>query len=143
MKAFIGVILNIGLIQLSQLKDYWMTHETINLRRVCSRDCFLQLFWMLYVGEVNGLTRSSKIQPFLDMIIPSFQRLFVPGKALAVDEAMIAYRGRVSFRQYARGKPHPWGIKAYVLADSDTGYLYSVAIYYGKEFKRCWCQVLA
>ena len=31
MKAFIGVILNMGLIQLSQLKDYWMTHETINL----------------------------------------------------------------------------------------------------------------
>ena len=32
MKAFIGVILNMGLIQLSQLKDYWMTHETINLQ---------------------------------------------------------------------------------------------------------------
>ena len=139
MKAFIGVILNMGLIQLSQLKDYWMTHEPINLqffRRVFSRDRFLQLFWMLHVtdvGEVNGLTRRSKIQPFLDMIIPGFQRLFVPGKALAVDEAMIAYRGRVSFRQYVRGKPHPWGIKAYILADSDTGYLYSVAIYYGKE----------
>ena len=136
MKAFIGVILNMGLIQLSQLKDYWMTYETINLqffRRVFSRDRFLQLFWMLHVGEVNGLTRRSKIQPFLDMIIPSFQRLFVPGKALAVDKAMIAYRGRVSFHQYVRGKPHPWGIKAYVLADCDTGYLYSVAIYYGKE----------
>ena len=25
------------------------------------------------------------------------------------------------------------GYKGYVLADSDTGYLYSVAIYYGKE----------
>ena len=32
MKAFIGVILNMGFIQLSQLKDYWMTHETINLQ---------------------------------------------------------------------------------------------------------------
>ena len=110
-KAVVGVILNMGLIQLSQLKDYWMMHEeTINLqffRRVFSRDRFLQLFWMLHVGEVNGLTRHSKIQPLLDMIIPSFQRLFVPGKALAVDEAMIAYRGRVSFRQYTRGKPHP------------------------------------
>ena len=88
---------------------------------------------MLHVGEIDGSIRRSKIQPFLDLVIPSFQQYFVPGKALAVDEAMIAYRGRVSFRQYVRGKPHPWGIKAYVFADSDTGYLYSVAIYYDKE----------
>ena len=135
-KAFVGVILNMGLVQLSQLKDYWLTHETLNLqffRRVFSRDRFLQLFWMLHVGEIDGSIRRSKIQPFLDLVIPSFQQYFVPGKALAVDEAMIAYRGRVCFRQYVRGKPHPWGIKAYVLADSDTGYLYSVVIYYGKE----------
>ena len=135
-KAFVGVILNMGLVQLSQLKDYWLTHETLNLqffRRVFCRDRFLQLFWMLHVGEIDGSIRRSKIQPFLDLVIPSFQQYFVPGKALAVDEAMIAYRGRVCFRQYVRGKPHPWGIKAYVLADSDTGYLYSVVIYCGKE----------
>jgi len=28
MKAFIGVILNMGLVQLARLKDYWSTHET-------------------------------------------------------------------------------------------------------------------
>jgi len=43
------------------------------------------------------------------------------------------YRGRVSFRQYVKGKPHPWGIKAYVLAESASGYLYSLAVYYGRE----------
>ena len=46
---------------------------------------------------------------------------------------MIAFRGRIFFRQYIRGKPTPWGIKAYVLSDCDTGYLYSVLIYYGRE----------
>ena len=75
----------------------------------------------------------SKIHPFSDLIIPIFQQCFVPRKALAVDEAMITYRGRVTFWQYTCGKPHPWGIKSYVLADSDPVYLYSVAIYYGKE----------
>jgi hypothetical protein len=35
----------------------------------------------------------------------------------------------VSFRQYLKGKPNPWGMKAFVLADSKTG----VCIYYGKE----------
>ena len=76
-----------------------------------------------------------QIQPLIDIAIPLFRQYFIPDRAVAVDEAMIAYRGRVAFRQYIRGKLHPWGIKAYVLADSATGYLYSVVIYYGKETK--------
>ena len=136
MKAFVGLILNMGLIQLPRLKDYWSTHETLNLqffRRVFSRDRFLQIFWMLHVGDIDGNTKRSKIQPFLDVVIPLFRQYFTPAQAVAVDEAMITFRGRVAFRQYVRGKPHPWGIKAYVLADSASGYLYSLAIYYGKE----------
>ena len=46
---------------------------------------------------------------------------------------MIAFRGRCGFRQYIRGKPQPWGIKAYVLSESRTGYMYNLIIYYGKE----------
>ena len=40
-KAHVGMKLNMALVQLSQLKDYWFTHETLNLqffRRVFSRD---------------------------------------------------------------------------------------------------------
>ena len=40
-KAFVGMKLNMALVQLSQLKDYWFTHETLNLQffhRVFSRD---------------------------------------------------------------------------------------------------------
>ena len=51
---------------------------------------------------------------------------------MAIDESVIAFKGRVSFRQYLKGKPTPWSIKAFVLADSVSGYLYKVAIYYGR-----------
>ena len=79
---------------------------------------------MLHVGEIDGTTRRSKIQPFLDMIYPLLKFFFIPSREIAVDEAMIAFQGRVSFRQYIRGKPNPWGIKANVLSDSNTGYNY-------------------
>ena len=46
---------------------------------------------------------------------------------------LLPTRGRVSFRQYLKGKPNPWGIKAFALADSKTRYLNQVHIYYGKE----------
>ena len=136
MKAFVGLILNMGLVQVPEIREYWSRHETLNIsffRRIFSRDRFLQIFWSLHVGEINGPTRRSKIQGFIDLILPLFQRFFTPSRALSIDEAMIAYRGRIFFRQYIRGKPTPWGIKAYVLSDSGTGYLYSVVIYYGRE----------
>ena len=85
------------------------------------------------MGEINGATKQSKIQGLIDLVIPLFQQHFTPSRAISIDEAMIAFRGRVSFRQYIRGKSTPWGIKAYVLADSATGYMYSVLPYYGKE----------
>ncbi len=125
-----------GLAQLSDIKDYWSTHVSLNFpffRSVFSRDRFLQIFWMLHVGDIPTTTKRSKIQPFLDLIIPLFQRHLIPTQELSIDEAMIAFRGRVGFRQYIRGKPQPWGIKAYVLSESRTGYMYNLVIYYGKE----------
>ena len=49
---------------------------------------------------------------------------------------MIAFRGRVGFRQYIHGKPQPWGIKAYDLSEIRTGYMYNLLIYCGKETQR-------
>ena len=135
-RAFIGLIIQMGLAQLSDIKDYWSTHVTLNFpffRSVFSRDRFLQIFWMLHVGEIPSPNKRSKIQPFLDLIVPLFQRHVTPSREVSIDEAMIAFRGRVGFRQYIRGKPHPWGIKAYVLSESKSGYMYNLVIYYGKE----------
>ena len=136
MRAFIGVIIQMGLVQLSDIKDYWSRRVTLNwpfFRNVFSRDRFLQIFLMLHVGETPSHNKRSKIQPFIDLLVPLFQQHSRPSKQLAIDEAMIAFHGRVGFRQYIRGKPHPWGIKVYVLSESKTGYMYNLLIYYGKE----------
>ena len=85
------------------------------------------------MGETPCHNKRSKIQPFIDLLMPLFQQHSRLSKQLAIDEAMIAFRGRVGFRQYIRGKPQPWGIKAYVLSESKTGYMYNLLIYYGKE----------
>ena len=78
----------------------------------------------------QSTTRRSKVQPFLDLLIPLFQQCLTPGRQISIDEAMITFRGRIFFRQYIRGKPEPWGIEAY---ESQTGYMYNLFIYYGRE----------
>ena len=136
MKAFAAVILNMGIIQLSNMKDYWATDDTTNLpffRSVFPRDRFFQIFGALHVGDLDYTTKRGKIQPLLDILYPAFQGAYTPKQEIAIDESVIRFRGRVSFRQYLKGKPNPWGIKAFVLADSKSGYLYNITVYYGKE----------
>ena len=98
-----------------------------------SRNRFEQILGSIHVGDIDPTPRRNKIQPFIDLISSRFKAVYIPHQQIAVDEAMISFKGRISFRQYLQGKPHPWGIKAYVLAESNTGYLYSLCIYYGKE----------
>ena len=84
-KAFIGIIIQMGLAQLSDIKEYWSTHATLNFpffRSVFPRDRFLQMFWMLHVGDPQSTTKRSKIQPFLDMLIPLFQQHHTPSREL-------------------------------------------------------------
>ena len=67
MKGFIAVILNMGIIQLNNMKDYWATDSTTNFtyfRSVFSRKRFFQIFGMLHVGDINSNTKRAKIQPF-------------------------------------------------------------------------------
>ena len=84
---------------------------------------------------LTSTTKRAKVQPYLDKVIPLFQQYLMPSRELSIDEAMIGFRGKVALCVYIRGKPQPWGIKAYVLFESRSGYLHDIIIYYGKETK--------
>ena len=45
---------------------------------------------------------------------------------------MLKWRGRLSFRVYNKDKPTKYGIKAYILTDSNSGYCWNMDIYYGQ-----------
>ena len=45
----------------------------------------------------------------MDPLIKNFQSVYQLGKETAVDESMIAYKGRLSFVQYLSNKPTKWG----------------------------------
>ena len=73
-----------------------------------------------------------KIRLFLDQMIESFQSVYVPNREIAVDESIIGYKGRLSWIQYMPKKPTKWGIKAWVLAESGSGYVWNFKLYTGK-----------
>ena len=115
MKAFIAIILNMGIIQLQRIRDYWSTCATCNIpffRQVMPRDRFLQILGMIHVGEIDARPRQSKIQPFINLLLPIIKSNYTPDRQVAIDEAVISFRGRVSFRQYIKGKPNLLGYKS-------------------------------
>ena len=54
---------------------------------------------------------------------------------MTIDEAMIPFKGRLSFKQYMKAKPTKWGIKAFVLSDTTNGYVHRIQIYTGKDME--------
>ena len=83
---------------------------------------------MLHVDEITCTRKKDEIQPFIDLLVPIIQENYTAHREVAVDESVTTFKGRVSFRQYLKDKPNPWGIKAYVLSDSTTGYRHSLRI---------------
>lgn len=51
---------------------------------------------------------------------------------VTVDEQLVAFRGRCSFRQYMPSKPAKYGLKFWVLVDTKSGYVWNIQPYLGK-----------
>ena len=67
------------------------------------------------------------------MLIARFQAVYTPERQLAIDETLIKFKGKVHFRQFIPIKPGRFGIKAFTLAESSSGYVLNSKIYTGKE----------
>nr|CAI5823359.1 unnamed protein product [Callosobruchus analis] len=75
--------------------------------------------------------RLFKIRPILEKVVENIKSVYSPGQHLSIDEAMILWRGRLSFPQYIPNKRHKYGIKLYELT-TDNGYILNIIIYVGK-----------
>ena len=83
-----------------------------------------------------------KVCPLLDRVVNAFRNAWIPRQNLSVDESIIAFKGRLSWVQYMPKKPHKWGIKAWVLADSSNGYVTNFKLYTGKFYKTIICEFI-
>ncbi|KAK2588065.1 hypothetical protein KPH14_004130 [Odynerus spinipes] len=139
MKAFLGIVLNMGIVRLSNIQDYWSNEEEFKVpffSKIFDRDRFMQIFWMLHLNDAhepnaNLETRLLKASKYLEYLDVKFREHYIPNKSVSVVESVIKYKGRIGSTVYNPRKPTKWGIRLYVLADSESGYLYSFLPHYG------------
>ena len=132
----IAVLIAMGLDHRPSIKDYWSAlpiyHSTF-YKAMFTRPRFELLYHtMLHVSAIDS-TSKDKIEPFINRLIEKFQQAFYPDKNVSVDEMVIGYKGRWKYKQYNASKPSKYHIKTFGLCDSNTGYVYNVLIYFGKD----------
>ena len=141
--AYFGFMVLMGMVNLPSIRDYWRKDETFNYRPLTtriSRTRFLQIHRFLHFVDNDSLppygdasySKIQKVKPILTYISGKCSQLFIPGKDLAVDEAMVKYKGRSSIKQYMPKKPIKRGFKVWMIADSDSGYVTKFKVYEGK-----------
>ncbi|KAK7121548.1 hypothetical protein R3I93_022589 [Phoxinus phoxinus] len=72
------------------------------------------------------------IRKIWDKWVEHLPLMYNPGREVTVDECLVPFRGRCSFKQYMPSKPARYGIKIWAACDSKTSYAYNMQIYTGK-----------
>lgn len=139
LRMFLGLVLHMGNIRLSRIKDYWATNRLFNIpcfRNYMGRNRFMSIMRFLHFArnpqpdEKKPDDRLYKIRPLLDFFNNRMTEIYYPTKDLSIDEPMILWRGRLIFHQYIKNKRHKYGVKMYLLTES-KGPVLKLAIYTG------------
>ncbi|XP_064082431.1 piggyBac transposable element-derived protein 4-like [Macrobrachium nipponense] len=142
--AFLGVILNMGLIKKPTLRSYWdctnSSQATPWFSNHYNRERFELLLKFLHFADNSKIPQPDhpayklyKIQPVIDHFQRTFKSHYYPERKISIDESIIGFRGKTPrLRQYMPNKHHArFGIKVWCLCEARSGYTYAFEVYRG------------
>ena len=143
MKAFVGVLLLMGIHQLPSIADYWSTHKYLGIPTISAvfpANRFNHLLASIHFNDnSNAKPRGHpecdklyKIRPVMKSILQKYLSLYNLHRDNSIDEAMVGFKGRSSLKQYMPNKPTKCGYKIWCRCDSRNGYTCCFQVYTGK-----------
>ena len=141
-KAFLAMIIAMGLVNQENIQDYWSTVEVLStpfFPQIMSRDKFKNILTFFHLCNNDnyiprgqeGYNPVNKLGTIYSVVTGNFSDVWKPGKNICIDEGMIPFRGKVHFKVYNPDKPDKYGVKSYQLCDSSNGYCCRFEIYTG------------
>lgn len=141
--TFFSIMMFMSLCNRGRIDEYWNTGilGMPSFRKIMSKNRFLLLLRFLHFVNNDYLTdnihgddrKIFKLGPILEHCNRKFGELYIPRKALSIDESLLLWKGRLSWLQCIRTKAARFGIKSYDLCEAETGYLLKMIIYTGKR----------
>ena len=135
--AFIGLHLLAGVFKghHRDTKELWSERDGHLLCiATMSFERFLQLKKAMRFDDSRRRDRNDKLAPIraiVDGFNAALRTVYNPGPYLCVDEMLIEFHGRVSFRQYIPSKPGKFGIKVFWCVDVDNTVPVKAVVYIG------------
>ena len=115
MRLFFGIFIALGVTRIQTLRDVWSNNDLLSIMAIkkrISRDRFVSILRYLHLvnNEIDdGTNKLFKLGSFLESMKYNFRTFYKPERYLSVDEAMIGFKGRLSFRQFMPAKPVKYG----------------------------------
>lgn len=137
MYLYLAICLLMPQVKKQRVKDYWSKDfviETPVFAQLMSRGRFIELTKYLHFADnanVNKNDKLFKIRFVVDHFRKTFRDSLYPFQNLVIDESLVLFKGRISFRQYIPSKRHRFGIKFFIIVDCETGYILDFLIYTG------------
>ena len=109
-----------GIIHKNVIEDYWNDDNTIfcttGISDIMPYSKFSYIYKYIYFTNKANPTKYEKIQILYDEIIINSQNIYIPEKALSLDECIIKYTGRCNFKVFIPQKPTRKDLKTYMLS---------------------------
>lgn len=138
---YFAVLIIMSFCYRSNIRDYWTTRpmQMPHLREIMSRNRFQQINKFLHFTSNKNLLTSGhqrkieKVEPVITHCNNRFRDLYIPAQHLSLDEFLLLWKGRLSWKQCIRSKAARFGIKSFELCEAETGYLLQHRLYTGKS----------
>ena len=145
-KAFLGLIIMMGIKRLPLYTDYWSSNALLGTPELVAGfplNRFRHLLTHIHFNNNNNAPPQGstaydklyKLRPILTAIHEKCLKLYDPHRENSIDEAMVGFKGRSTLKQYTCMpiKPTKRGFKVCCRCDATNGYTCSFQVYTGKD----------
>jgi len=137
MKCFLGLLMWTGLVSLPSYDLYWSTSVIFKTEfsTFMSRNRFEILLQMIHFADnsqADPNNRLYKLGSVINDVMTNSNNCMQPYDSFCIDESLIKFMGRLSFKQYIKNKKSRFGIKLFKLYISPS-YTLAIKVYAGKE----------
>ena len=145
LKAYFGILILLGLHPTKNLEHVWSNDPFLcnaGIKMVMPFNRYKKISQYLHITDPfitsvfprdtrDKLSKVEKVKPIIDLCLHKFQSVYRNTEHQTIDEAMIKFKGRVSYIQYMPMKPIRRGIKLFCRNSGENGYLYDAQVYLG------------
>lgn len=146
-QSFIALVIYMGLIKCSSLKDYWSESQYFSMafpKKVMSYRNFQRISNAFHLSSVredeknemkkgtSGYDKLDKIQLLCQYVREACRKYFQPFQNITIDERVVTSQNRAEFKECLKGKSASRGYKLFALSDCTTGYTWDLFIHDGK-----------